>query len=411
MKSLSALAGLMGALAAAQSWPNKPFTASGRDILDASGNVVTFAGANWPGAADVMIPEGLQYQSVAYIVSKLKEINMNAVRLTYAIEMVDQIYENGGVDIPLSQAFTEALGEANGTAVFNQVLAANPDFGTDITRLEVLDAVAAELAANEIYIDLDNHMSQGAWCCNTDDGNSWWGDTYFSVANWTRGLAYMADHASSWTALASMSLRNEPRSPDDNSTLVSESYNWQTWYARVKEGAAAVSGANPEVLVVLSGLDFDTYLTPVVRGTALTPGTATFSRADFAAGKVVLELHNYANSVADCASLESSLYNDGFEALDTANTTVNHFPVLLTEWGFAQDGATYLEPYTQCLAEYLPAQKAGWMIWVLAGSYYIRSGGQDYDETWGLLTHDWSEWRDPAFVNSTLAPMVDATLL
>lgn len=134
--SFSALAGLIG-LAAAQSWPNGPFTASGRDILDASGNVVTLAGANWPGAADVMIPEGLQYQSVAYIVSKLKEINMNAVRLTYAIEMIDQIYENGGVDIPLSQAFTQALGEANGTTVFNQVLAANPDFSANITRLEV----------------------------------------------------------------------------------------------------------------------------------------------------------------------------------------------------------------------------------------------------------------------------------
>lgn len=136
MKSLSALAGLMG-LAAAQSWPNTPFTASGRDILDASGNVVTFAGANWPGAADVMIPEGLQYQSVAYIVSKLKEIGMNTVRLTYAIEMIDQIYENGGEDIPLSQAFIQALGEANGTTVFDQVLAANPGFSTNITRLGV----------------------------------------------------------------------------------------------------------------------------------------------------------------------------------------------------------------------------------------------------------------------------------
>jgi hypothetical protein len=136
MKSLSALAGLIS-LAVAQAWPNKPFTASGRDILDASGNVVTFAGANWPGAADVMIPEGLQYQSVSHIASKLKEIGMNAVRLTYAIQMIDEIYENGGVDIPLSRALNQALGEANGTAVFNEILAANPDFGTDITRLEV----------------------------------------------------------------------------------------------------------------------------------------------------------------------------------------------------------------------------------------------------------------------------------
>lgn len=137
MKSLSALAGLLGLATAQSSWPNTPFTASGRDILDASGNVVTFAGANWPGAADVMIPEGLQYQSVSYIVSKLKEIGMNAVRLTYAIQMIDEIYENGGVDVPLSTALNQALGEANGTAVFNEILAANPGFGSDITRLGV----------------------------------------------------------------------------------------------------------------------------------------------------------------------------------------------------------------------------------------------------------------------------------
>ena len=136
MKLFAAILGIAN-LAAAQSWPNGPFTTSGRNMIDASGNVVTYAGANWPGAADVMIPEGLQYQSVASIVAKLKEVNMNAIRLTYAIEMIDQIYENGGVDIPISQAFTEALGETNGTAVYNEVLAANPDFDADITRLEV----------------------------------------------------------------------------------------------------------------------------------------------------------------------------------------------------------------------------------------------------------------------------------
>lgn len=84
-----------------------------------------------------MIPEGLQYQSVANIVAQLKGINMNVIRLTYAIEMIDQIHENGGVDIPISQAFVEALGETNGTTVYNEVLSANPDFSPDITRLEV----------------------------------------------------------------------------------------------------------------------------------------------------------------------------------------------------------------------------------------------------------------------------------
>ncbi|ROV88185.1 hypothetical protein VSDG_09285 [Cytospora chrysosperma] len=408
MKSLVTITGI-ASLVAAQSWPNAPFKTSGRDMIDAAGNVVVYAGANWPGAADVMIPEGLQYQSVASIIAKLKEVNMNVIRLTYAIEMIDQIYDNDGVDIPISQAFVDALGETNGTTVYNQVLAANPDFSPNITRLEVFDAIAEECAANEIYVHLDNHISQGTWCCNTADGNSWWGDTYFSIANWTRGLAYMADHASSWTALTSMSLRNEPRTPDDNSTLADETYNWQYWYEYVKEGTTAINTANPDPLVFLSGLDFDTWLTPVVQGTALTPRNGTFSFSDFPADKMVLELHNYANSVANCASLESSLYSNGFETLNTT-ADVNHFPMVMTEWGFAMDNSTWLKPYTQCLIDYLPAQKAGWMIWVLAGSYYIRSGSQDLDESWGLLTHDWSDWRSPSFVEGGLVPMVNATL-
>src|SRR5512142_1884053 len=61
-------------------WPNVPLVTSGRWILDAAGKNVTYAGANWPGAADVMIPEGLQYQSVQTIVSKIKSIGMNTVR-------------------------------------------------------------------------------------------------------------------------------------------------------------------------------------------------------------------------------------------------------------------------------------------------------------------------------------------
>ncbi len=53
--------------------------------------------------------------------------------------------------------------------------------------------------------------------------------------------------------------------------------------------------------------------------------------------------------------------------------------------------------------------KAGWMIWVLAGSYYIRSGTQDYEEGWGLLKHDWSDWRSPSYVNGQLLKMVKET--
>ena len=175
-------------------WPNGPFVTSGRWIVDASGKNLTYAGTNWPGHADVMIPEGLQYQSIETIVQKIKSVGMNAVRLTFAIQMVDEIYTNGGTDVTLQTAFTQALGQANGAKVLAQLLAKNPRFTASTTRLQVFDAVAAELARQQIYVHLDNHISKGMWCCSSNDGNGWWGDQYFSQANWTRGLAYMVNH-------------------------------------------------------------------------------------------------------------------------------------------------------------------------------------------------------------------------
>jgi hypothetical protein len=116
-------------------WPYAPFTTSGRWILDAAGHNVTYAGVNWPGAADTMIPEGLQYSSIASIVSKIKSLGMNVIRLTYAIEMIDDIYAGG--DNTMKTSFINALGTTNGTAVFNEVVKNNPQFSASTTRLQV----------------------------------------------------------------------------------------------------------------------------------------------------------------------------------------------------------------------------------------------------------------------------------
>jgi hypothetical protein len=83
-----------------------------------------------------MIPEGLQYASIASIVSKVKSLKMNVVRLTFAIEMIDNIKDNGG-DVTIQNAFNKALGTTNGTRVFQQVIKNNPQFNGRTTRLQV----------------------------------------------------------------------------------------------------------------------------------------------------------------------------------------------------------------------------------------------------------------------------------
>lgn len=116
-------------------FPNGPFKTSTRWVLDSTGANFTYVGVNWPGAGEAMIPEGLQYQSVQSIVSKIKSLNMNVVRLTFAIEMIDDIKDRGG-DVTLKNAFQKALG-TKGDAVLQNILKNNPQFTASTTRLQV----------------------------------------------------------------------------------------------------------------------------------------------------------------------------------------------------------------------------------------------------------------------------------
>ena len=401
---LGALTQASPIISRASSWPNAPFTTSGRDIKNSLNETVTYAGVNWPGAADTMIPEGLQYQSFSTIMTKIKDLGMNVIRLTYAIEMIDDIYENA--DTSLKTAFIQALGETNGTKVLSQVLTSNPSFTENTTRLEVFDAIAAEAYTQQIYVHLDNHVSKGIWCCGHDDGNAWFGDTYFNVSSWKRGLAFMASHASSWPAFTSISLRNELRT-----TTNGTGDNWVSWYENMIPAADGIYAANDQPLIFFSGLNYDTQLGTIVNGNDIGNGTA-FSLHDHAyADKIIWELHNYANSATSCGSIRSSLRNQGYNAMEGGNVT-NKAPVLLTEFGFDQNTASQ-SVYAQCIKEYLtglPGGPGGWMQWVISGSYYIRQGEQDKDETWGLLNHDWSEWRNQTAADYTRS-FVDATLV
>lgn len=130
------LTGFFALGASAQSWPYGPFTTDGRWIHNTLGQNVTYAGVNWPGAADTMLPEGLQYASIADTMTKIKSLGMNVIRLTFAIEMIDQIYENGK-DVAIGDALTDALGATNGSKVLQQILNNNPSFTSNTTRLEV----------------------------------------------------------------------------------------------------------------------------------------------------------------------------------------------------------------------------------------------------------------------------------
>lgn len=76
----------------------------------------------------------------------------------------------------------------------------------------------------------------------------------------------------------------------------------------------------------------------------------------------------------------------GFDA--TTKEGGNRAPLVATEWGHDEGDASgaYESAYSTCLTEFMVERQLGWMVWVLAGSYYVRDGLQDTDETYGMLS-------------------------
>ena len=173
----------------------------------------------------------------------------------------------------------------------------------------------------------------------------------------------------------------------DKPLLAVGHYNWADWYNNMRIGADAVHAGNPNALIFLGGINSDTTLYPIPTGSTFGSGISFDLNSFSYKNKLVLELHNYDTQVTPvitCDLLEAALYIDGFNALNEQDPLIkNVMPVVMTEFGYAQDANSVNSVYATCLRKYLPSQKAGWMVWVMAGSHYIRSGEQDSDETYG----------------------------
>lgn len=188
------------------------------------------------------------------------------------------------------------------------------------------------------------------------------------------------------------------------------------------DAAAAVHTAAPDVLIFFGGLESDTDMSKIPTNQSLdgTILTSTWGKSvNFVpsalpyANKIVLEIHKYDDLVipyaGDCGSWASNEYGKGFQALNSSDPSAAYqFPVVMTEWGFAQDDSTYQKPYPQCLAQFTEQQKFGWLQWAIQGSYYLRQGTQDADEGWGLLNHDWSSVRSQVTVQNITDRMTTA---
>ncbi|KAI9167351.1 Glycosyl hydrolase 5 family protein [Paramyrothecium foliicola] len=379
--------------------PAVPLSSRNRWILDKNNQRVKLRCINWAGHMEVNIPEGLHRQSIDYLAGWIAGEGFNCVRLTFAIDMA----LNPGLKVADSfrnAAKATGADEAALVRLYDQAVQKNSFLAT-ASILDVFDRVQAALWDRGVMTIIDNHVSKAGWCCNLDDGNGWWSDApiylaansrYFPTQPWLDGLQRMAQWSVGKPGIVGFSLRNELRAH-----VTQIPWSVDVWYNRMTRAAKLVHEANRDILVIVGGLNGGTDLSPLRE--------RTMSVGDWA-GKNVWEAHMYSFTVTtpnlgNC-ELERAQYGGLFGfVLDQNHKSVG--PLFLSEFGVSMQGGPHQglndedHAYLTCLVGYLEGNDADWAHWALQGSYYIRDGAVDRDESWGALDNSWSRWRNPEF--------------
>jgi len=160
------------------------------------------------------------------------------------------------------------------------------------------------------------------------------------------------------------------------------------------KGAEAAHAANPDVLVILSGLNFDTDLS-FLRD---RPVSLTFK------GKLVFEVHRYGftdggawadgNPNQVCGKVTANIKKTSGFLVDQG------WPLFVSEFGGDLRGTNVNDNrYLNCFLALVAELDLDWAYWTLVGSYYFREGVIGMEEFYGLLSWDWNQVRSTSFLN------------
>lgn len=385
----------------------------GRWIVDSAGKRVKLRCTNWAGHLDTMVPEGLDKQPLATIAQRIADEDFNCVRLTYAANMLSDSYAslaaNGNTTGLVKDVFTRIATKQNVPDLlktYDAAVALNP-FIPESTPLGVFNRVVTALADHSIMVIMDNHVSAPGWCCSLTDGNGWWSDIggseensiHFDTSNWVTSLELMAEWSVKHPNIIGLSLRNELRAVGDQGRD-----NYASWYTNMESGIRAIRSENTNVLILVGGVNYAIDLSFIDKRQLDLQKLGV-------ADKVVYEFHSYewsnGKTPNDCEGYKKQIGDEAGFILDP--NRAYQAPLMLSEFGW--NLVTYDEGeknYIQCLTEYVASNDMDWAHWALQGSYYIKNGVIDVDETYGMLTKDWSALRNVS-INYYLDPIKPQT--
>lgn len=349
-----------------------PLHTESRWIVDGNGNRVKLASVNWSGAeTQAFTVGGLDDRALDDLSALVRDGGFNSVRLPWSNQLVE---EN-----PVVPA---------------QYLSANPQL-QGLRALEVLDAVIESLGRHGVMVVLDNHRSRADWCCDEAHGDGLWYTRAYPESAWLADWRTMAARYRNSPNVVAAELRNEIR-PDPSLAPGPTTATWgggnplTDWRAAAERGGNAVLGVNPNLLIIVGGIEYQTNLTGVAANPVRlsVPDRVVYAPHDYRWFHTTAELGDY-------AALSAKL-DRRWGYLLTQNQSYTA-PLYLSETGTCTnpnftEQCNALDPqYLQSISRYMSERDLDFAYWPFNGTQgtgYNRTYGAP--ETYGLLAPDWS---------------------
>ena len=339
---------------------------SGGSILTASGDPYLIKGVSWFGLeTSNCAPHGLWTISLAAGLAQIKSMGFTTVRVPFSNEC-------------LAAAATSSINSA-----------VNPDL-VGKTPQQVLDILISTAAAAGLNVILDRHRPDSG-----SQSELWYTDQY-SEARWIADWTALATRYRNDPTVIGVDLHNEPHGPAcwgcGNAAT--------DWQAAATRGGNAVLAANPNLLILVEGIENQASGTSTWWGGGLS-GVAAKPVTLSVPNRVVYSPHDYPASVYPQTWFAAADYPANLTSVWDANwgyiSKRGIAPVLVGEFGSKLETNSDTQ-WMNALVGYLATNKISFAYW----SFNPNSG-----DTGGIIADDWV--TPQAAKLAVLAPLLAGT--
>jgi len=209
---------------------------SGTDIVStATGDPVRLRCVNWYGAhMESFVAGGLDKRSCGAIADSVVSIGANCVRIPLSVELVVR----------------------NPTPNASAIVGIDRSQCNVSTALDVLDCQVSALTQRGLMVVLNNHVSFAGWVGGGEKvPQGLWHSARFPTRDWVASLRALAARYRRNELVVGIDIRNEIHDQDGTVITWGKSNDTDSdWKAATVLADAAIRDANPDVLVIVSGL-------------------------------------------------------------------------------------------------------------------------------------------------------------